>query len=154
MLPCWGLCEAHRAEHRPQHCPARRRMTAPLRGPEYRLTLLGARCCPPAGGLLSGPHFKRGLATGGSVGPQRTRGVEGGTGWDAGLSGRQRSAQMLAARWAGYADKVRPGSVGWVWCWPPPPLVSSTIYRTLSVPWGDNKGAAPLYPGVAPMLWF
>lgn len=53
-------------------------MTAPLRGPEFRLTLLGARCCPPAGGLLSGPHFKRGLATGGSVGPQRTRGTEGG----------------------------------------------------------------------------
>lgn len=77
-LPCWGLCEAQRAEHRPQHCPARRRMTAPLRGPEFRLTLLGARCCPPAGGLLSGPQYKRGLATGGSVGPQRTRGVEGG----------------------------------------------------------------------------
>lgn len=37
---------------------------------------------------------------------------------------------------------------------PPPPLDLSPIYRTLSVPWGDNKGAAPLYPGVAPMLWF
>lgn len=42
-LPCWGLCEAQRAEHRPQHCPARRRMTAPLRGPEFLFTLLGAR---------------------------------------------------------------------------------------------------------------
>jgi hypothetical protein len=78
-LPCWGLCEAQRAEHRPQHCPARRRMTAPLRGPEYRFTLLAVRCCPPAGGLLSRPHYKRGVATGGSVAPQRHRGTEGGT---------------------------------------------------------------------------
>lgn len=103
-LPCWGLCEAQRAEHRPQHCPARRRMTAPLRGPEFRLTLLGARCCPPAGGLLSGPHYKRGVAPRGRVAPQRHRGVEGGIGWDAGLSGRQRSVQMPAARWAGCGE--------------------------------------------------
>lgn len=31
-------------------------------------------------------------------------------------------------------------------CWPPPPLFQSPIYRTLSAPWGDNKGALPLYP--------
>lgn len=77
-MPCWGLCEAQRAEHRPQHCPARRRMTAPPKGAGIPLHTLAARCCPPAGGLLSGPHYKRGVAPRGRVAPQRHRGVEGG----------------------------------------------------------------------------
>lgn len=73
----------------------------PPKGAGIPLHTLAARCCPPAGGLLSGPHYKRGVAPRGRVAPQRHRGVEGGTGWDAGLLGRQRSGQMAAALWAG-----------------------------------------------------
>ena len=44
--------------------------------------------------------------------------------------------------------------VGGVWCWPPPPLDKVPFIGHFHAAWGDNKGAAPLYPGAAHMLWF
>lgn len=55
---------------------------------------------------------------------------------------------------AGYANKGRPVSGGWVWCWPPPPLDKVPFICHFPHRGETIKGRCPFTPQRPYMLWF